>query len=200
MGWGYALAYRMGLRPWERYGVVAAASIAAQLDALEESRSALPGRVLDLGCGRGLHTRALAVRGWDAVGVDAVEKAIEQARQVGGGPRYEVADVTALERAQLGEFDAFVDLGCLQGLPPAARRAEGRGVTALANPGADLLVLAFGATAIRRWVGGISEVDVQDAFPAWDLEHVQPAQTDGLGWPMNRTHPRWYRLRYTGAP
>ena len=29
----------------------------------------------------------------------------------------------------------------------------------------------------------------------WTLVAVDPAQTEGLGWPMNRTSPRWYRLR-----
>lgn len=24
---------------------------------------------------------------------------------------------------------------------------------------------------------------------------VEPADTAGLGWPMNKTAPRWYRLR-----
>jgi hypothetical protein len=59
----YALMYRFGVRPWERYATAAAASIAALLDREESERSRPLGRALDLGCGRGLYTRELARRG-----------------------------------------------------------------------------------------------------------------------------------------
>ena len=75
------------------------------------------------------------------------------------------------------------------------RQAVGRGVSALANPGAALLMLAFGATRLRNLVGGVSQDDVEAAFGGWTLISVDSAPTEGLGWPMNRTSPRWYRLR-----
>jgi SAM-dependent methyltransferase len=31
--------------------------------------------------------------------------------------------------------------------------------------------------------------------PGWEMLAVEPASTAGLGWPMSRTTPRWYRLR-----
>ena len=72
----YALAYRFGIAPWERYGRVAAASIGALLDREESERPSHLGRAIDLGCGRGQITRELAKRGWEAVGVDNAPRAI----------------------------------------------------------------------------------------------------------------------------
>ncbi|MGH3118058.1 MAG: methyltransferase domain-containing protein [Actinomycetes bacterium] len=69
---GYALAYRLGFTPWERYGRAAAASIRVLLDREEAERSRPLGRAIDLGCGRGQYTPELARRGWEAVGVDNV--------------------------------------------------------------------------------------------------------------------------------
>jgi hypothetical protein len=106
--------------------------------------------------------------------------------------------VTGLRPADLGSFAFFLDVGCPQGLSARQRLAEGRSITALADPGATLLLLAFGPTRLRHVVGGVSLTDVEDAFPRWDLLSVEPADTAGLGWPLNRTSPRWYRLGHSG--
>jgi hypothetical protein len=59
-------------------------------------------------------------------------------------------------------------------------------------------MLSFGPTPLRRVIGGVSRTDVEEAFPAWALMSVEPADTAGLGWPMNRTSPQWYRMRHRG--
>ncbi|XRQ16439.1 class I SAM-dependent methyltransferase [Actinomadura welshii] len=189
--------YRFGVTPWERYGKAAAGSIAALLDREADERSRPLGRALDLGCGRGQFTPELARRGWDAVGVDYVPAAIEAARQRTEGAKYVVGDVTDLPSAGLETFGFFLDIGCFQGFDTEGQRAEGRGVTALAETRATLLMLAFGPTRLRSRLGGVSQAEVEAAFPDWDLIDVQPAETAGLGWPMNRTSPQWYRLRRT---
>ncbi len=194
----YARMYRWGITPWERYGRAAAPSIAGLLDREEAERSRPLGRALDLGCGRGQYTPELARRGWDAVGVDVVPAAIEAAkRRSEDGVTYVFGDVTDLPAAGLGTFDFFLDVGCLQGLGRAQRQAEGEGVTALAEPGATMLVLAFGPTRLRSVLGGVSQEEVEAAFPHWEMLAVDPADTAGLGWPMSRTAPQWYRLRLT---
>jgi SAM-dependent methyltransferase len=191
----YARMYRLGITPWERYATTAADDIASMLDREERERSRPLGRALDLGCGRGLYTSLLAERGWKAVGVDNVPAAIEEARRAGKkGTTHLVADVTDLPTADLGTFDLFLDVGCFQGLDPRQREAEARGVTVLANPGATLLLLAFGRTWMRSLVEGVSQGEVESAFEGWRLLSVEPATTRGLGWPMNRTRPQWYRL------
>lgn len=191
----YPLMYRLGMTPWERYGHAAAESIAAVLDRERAEANDPPGRALDLGCGRAQFTPELVRRGWTAVGVDIVPAAIEGARRIDpDGGRYEVGDVTDLAPS-LGQFDLFLDIGCFQGFEARERAAVGHSVTARTAPGARLLMLAFGLTRLRSMIGGVSENQVSKAFPGWELTDSEPAQTAGLGWPMNRTQPRWYRLK-----
>lgn len=192
----YARLYRFGITPWERYGPAAGTGIAALLDREAAGRSRPPGRALDLGCGRGQYTPELARRGWEAVGIDVVPAAIEAAKaRDGSGAAYLAGDVTDLPSAGLGTFDFFLDIGCFQGLGAGQRLAAGRGVSRLANPGATLLMLAFGRTWLRSLVGGVSRAEAEAAFGGWDLLTVEPADTAGLGWPMSKTAPRWYRFR-----
>jgi len=103
--------------------------------------------------------------------------------------------VTRLDPAQLGMFDFFLDIGCFQGLDAEQRLSQGKGVSALASPGATLLQLSFGPGRWRRLVGGVSQEEVETAFAGWEMLAAEPADTVGLGWPMNKTSPRWYRLR-----
>jgi hypothetical protein len=108
---------------------------------------------------------------------------------------YVVGDVTNLTAAGLGHFAFFLDIGCFQGLDADQRRAAGAGISALADPGATVLTLAFGPSRYRRMVGGVSRDEVEAAFPDWETLAVEAAETAGLGWPMSRTEPNWYRLR-----
>jgi hypothetical protein len=63
-------------------------------------------------------------------------------------------------------------------------------------PGATLLMLAFGPTRLRSLVGGVSWAEAEAAFAGWELLAVESADTAGLGWPMNKTAPPWYRFRW----
>ena len=190
----YALAYRLGVAPWERYPEAAAGSIGALLDREEAERSRPLGRALDLGCGRGHYTRELARRGWEAWGVDAVPRAVRAARRAVAGASFVVGDVTDLASAGLGTFDFFLDVGCFQGLSARQRLAEGRSITALADPGATVLMLAFQPTSAQAVVAGVAQAEAEEAFTGWAVLAVDPAETAGLGWPLNRTAPQWYRL------
>lgn len=105
-----------------------------------------------------------------------------------------VGDVTRLSPS-LGRFGFFLDVGCFQGLDPGQRGSMGDGVSALAGPGATLLLLSFGPGRWRRLVGGASQREVEAAFADWEMIAVEAADTVGLGWPMNKTAPQWYRLR-----
>jgi len=193
----YAAMYRLGYTPWERYGKAASASIAQRLDREEAERSRPPGRMLDLGCGRGQYTAELARRGWEVVGVDNVPKAIEAARRKEiPGATFVVGDVTDLDVDELGTFDFFLDIGCFQHLDAGQRRAAGRGITALAKPAATLLMMEFSRpTPIRSFAGGVVPEEVEEALPGWDVLSVEDAETAGLDWPMSRMAPRWFRLR-----
>jgi SAM-dependent methyltransferase len=196
MSTGYAIAYRLGITPWERAGEVARAGF-EQLLAREEAERSRPwGRALDLGCGRGLHTHELAERGWQAVGIDNIPRAVEAARGAGpSGATFVVGDVTDLGSAGLGAFDFFLDVGCFHGLSPEQRTAEARGVTALAGPGATVLLLAFQPTSVPMLPGGVTQADVEQAFSGWDLLSVEAADSSGMPGPLKKTAPKWYRLR-----
>jgi len=193
----YATMYRLGYTPWERYGSAAAGSITARLDREEAERSRPLGRALDLGCGRGQYTPELVRRGWEVVGVDNVPRAIEAARRRNiPGARFEVADVTNLDPVELGTFDFFLDVGCFQHLDAEQRSAAGRGITALANPGATVLMMEFSRpTPIRSFAGGVSPDQVETALNGWEMLSVENAETVGLDWPMSRMQPQWFRLR-----
>jgi len=137
----YARMYRFGITPWERYGTVAAASITALLDREETGRS-----------------RPLGRASTSAAAAASIEAAAAKSRGV-DGLSYVVGDVTRLPPAHLGTFDFFLDIGCFQGLDAEQRLSQGRGVSALANPGATLLLLSFGPSrwrsfARRRIAGG----------------------------------------------
>jgi hypothetical protein len=130
------------------------------------------------------------------VGIDNVPRAIDAANRRGAaGATLVVGDVTDLASAHLGMFDLFLDVGCFQGLSSEQRLAEGGGVSALSNPGATLLMLAFQPTRVRSIVGGVSRAEVETAFAGWEILSVELAETTGLGWPLTKTAPRWYRLR-----
>lgn len=192
----YALMYRLGLTPWEHYAEVAQASIVEKLQRESIDRSERLGRALDVGCGRGVYSAALARMGWDVVGIDMVPQAIEAAQRAGHqGVRFEVADATRLQQAGLGHFDFFLDIGCFQGLDAVGRMGMGKGVTALANAGATLLILAFGPTLFHRLTEGVTHEQVVTGFPNWRPLSTEPAVTRGLGWPLNRSHPAWYRFQ-----
>jgi SAM-dependent methyltransferase len=73
-----------------------------------------PGRVLDVGCGTGTHSLWLAQQGFDVLGIDVAERAIELARQKAA--KHEIACRFAthdfLAAAPEGPFDFVFDRGC----------------------------------------------------------------------------------------
>lgn len=196
MSTGYALAYRFGLTPWERAGRAAHESFDALLDREEADRVKPLGRALDLGCGRGQHTHQLARRGWDAVGLDNVPRAVQAAEaNDASSARFMVGDVTDLRSTGLGMFDFFLDVGCFHGLDASQRRAEAEGITVSATDGSTVLVLGFQPTGLPFVPRGVTRADVEAAFTGWDLVSVDAADTIGMPKPLKKTQPQWYRLR-----
>jgi hypothetical protein len=88
-----------------------------------------------------------------------------------------------------------LDLGCSRGQhTPSSRVAGG---TWRASTTSRLRSRQPGAVTCRGSRGEprrVFEQEVVTAFPGWALLSSEPAETVGLGWPMNRTRPRWYRL------
>jgi SAM-dependent methyltransferase len=83
-----------------------------EVDFLTDALGLTPGaRILDVGCGPGRHAHALAVRGFDVVGVDISERFVGLAREgapAGALVTFERADARALRFDN--EFDAVISL------------------------------------------------------------------------------------------
>lgn len=76
-------------------------------------------RVLDLACGQGVFSRALAERGAQVVGVDASERLVQMARRRSDANiQYHVGDARKLDFLPDGSFDAIGCLLALQNIEP----------------------------------------------------------------------------------
>jgi SAM-dependent methyltransferase len=202
----YRIAYWIGFTPWERMNSL---PIYSQLTALidrEESERTQPfGKVLDLGCGTGFSAVKLAKRGWQVTGIDLVAKALSTARKraLEAGVQVQLAhgDITALKAAGVGSgFEFFLDLGAVHGLDDAERRAVGREVTAVAAPGATLLMVAWAPGRRGPFPRGASRQDIEAAFPDWTVIAEEAADVTGAPGPVKRADPRFYRLRHNFDP
>ncbi|MBP1819316.1 class I SAM-dependent methyltransferase [Mycobacterium sp. OAE908] len=200
----YSVAYAVGFTPWEAAGEADRATL-KRLFAREEAERAAPGKALDLGCGTGMHTLELAARGWTVTGVDSNARAVTRAKRRLAEQRLPAsamqADVTDLGADDVGAgYDFFLDIGCYHGLSPHQRTAMGRSVTALAAPGATLLLLAFQPDRLPRPLPrGANRSTIEKSFPGWDVTETDVASTEGMPRPLRKAAPTWYRLRYKGA-
>jgi 2-polyprenyl-3-methyl-5-hydroxy-6-metoxy-1,4-benzoquinol methylase len=92
-------------------------------------------RILDLGCGRGWLSRALAERG-EVLGTDVTAAAVERARELFPGLRFERASVEELLVSQgQGAFDLVVSSEVLEHVADGDKPAFLRGVQRLLRPG-----------------------------------------------------------------
>lgn len=195
----YTFAYAVGFRPWERAGRAGAEQL-RELLAGAENGGPPHGVALDIGCGTGAHTIELARRGWQAIGVDnqprAIRLARERAREAGSNATFVEADVTDLESAGLPrDVELFLDIGCFHDLADAERRAMAGLVSALAAPGATLLLLAFEPGNRGPLPRGADRRELESTFEGWEMVTSVPAVTDGMPRPLRNAAPTWYRMQ-----
>lgn len=76
-------------------------------------------RVIDLGCGQGYFSRALAAEGAEVLGIDAGSDLIALAEKAAGGPRYQVGDATKLTGISDSSFDRATIVLALQNIENA---------------------------------------------------------------------------------
>ncbi|WP_245816164.1 class I SAM-dependent methyltransferase [Rhodococcus maanshanensis] len=193
---GYRLAYRLGLTPWEWAG----RSIGAQLAALLDSQDASvgpPGKALDAGCGTGAHTIELARRGWRVTGIDAVPLAVARARaraeEAGVEATFMLGDVTELEKSVGRGYRFVLDIGCFHGLTAGERVDYADEVTRITEPGASLLMFAFGPGRRGPLPRGTDRAEVERTFAGWRMIS-DVADTDALPPAVLRANPRWFHL------
>jgi len=182
----FDVAYRENTAPWV-IGAPQAAVVAL------EREGRLGGSVLDVGCGTGEHTILLTRLGYDVLGVDASERAVELARdnaeRQGVAARFAVADAMRLES---GPYDTILDSALFHIFGDADRAAYVRSLHAACRPGGYVYVLALSdegpsigpevsaATVRAAFTGGwaledlarttyraVTRTGEQDDFPAW---------------------------------
>jgi SAM-dependent methyltransferase len=203
MSLAYRILYAIGFTPWEQ---MAEPTIAGQITDLfareEEGREPPYGRVLDLGCGSGIWAVELAQRGWQVTGMDFVPKALRRARERAEKAGVEVelveGDVTDLGATGVGSgFRLLLDFGCFHDeLTDEQRKDEGREATAVADPGATLLLMAWKPGRRGPLPRGASPEEIQAAFPGWTLVEDEAMDVPhGAPGYVRRAEPRFYSLR-----
>ena len=143
--WGYQWRYLRGNTPWE-----SGDTPAEVIDFIKERP---PGKAIDIGCGTGKHTIALARHGWQTTGIDFAYAAIRAARARADGTGLPVdfvhADVTC-PGCLAGPYDLALDIGCLFSLNGAERASYAGHLSRLLSAGAWYLLFAW----LPRFVNG----------------------------------------------
>ncbi len=139
-----------------------------------------PARALDLGCGTGTSSLALARAGWQVTGVDyawrAIRLARRKAKQAGLQVDFRNASVTRL-KGLAGPFDLVLDIGCFHGLDPAARAVSLAHLTRLLAPGGHWFLYAFTCPGpAEPAAAGLSPADLEQIRAGFTLLSRQ----DGL--------------------
>jgi len=197
----YKIAYAVGFRPWEQSANADAGRMEGFFDREAAERGG-PGKALDIGCGTGVHTLALAQRGWDVTGVDLIDRALTLARErldaAKVSARIVKADATTLPADVVGDgFDVVLDVGCFHGLKADQQDAMARAVTARSNPAATLLMFAFGKPVGPPFMpSGATRERIESAYTDWTVVDVIKPPTEMPGMPriVRKADPTFYRL------
>lgn len=199
----YRLAYSIGFHPWEDAATdLPFVEKAAQMfDREGRGRERPLGRALDLGTGSGIWGIELAKRGWQVTGVELIEKALQRARErvrsAGVNMKLIRGDVTALRKSDVGDgFRFILDTGTFHGLRPREQLAMGQEVTAVTAPDATMLLLVW-PRRMRPLIRGADRREVEAAFPAWEITHIEPSYftLPKVLEVVLRPDEHWYRLR-----
>jgi len=107
-----------------------------------------PGIALDLGCGSGTSSLALAKAGWRVTGIDFAPRAIriakQKARLAGLTLDFLVGDVTRLHRSLFSVlYDLVLDIGCFHSLSPAGKLTYLEQLPRLLAPGGTWMLYGF---------------------------------------------------------
>jgi ubiquinone/menaquinone biosynthesis C-methylase UbiE len=121
------------------------------LDTIKQSTS--NGKTLDIGCGQGRHTFMFAQNGFDAYGIDFVERPIQEARKLAEtngnkNVHFEVMDVLDLDFAD-NFFDIVLGWSVLDHIYPKNWQTYVKNVSRVLKPGGFLILTEFSAKDVR---------------------------------------------------
>jgi len=185
------LAYLRGRGPWDSN-----VTPPELINTVEGPDALPPSRALDLGCGTGTNVIYLVTQGWEAFGVDFVDRAIREAREkaqeAGVEARFYAGDVTRLEAILelTGTFDLALDIGCFHSLQSEGRKRYANGLVDRLRPGATYLLYAWGPHQGRSRGRGVTPAEVKAIFTP-HLKVLRVQQGEERGWPS-----AWYWLRH----
>ena len=198
----FELAYLFRYAPWDRWQ---GKPLRRLRELLEGSQAPKPGRALDLGCGMGRATIYLAQLGWQATGIDAVERALREARRraarAGVKVEFVHGDITRLDQAGIdGPFDLFIDLGCFHILSDEERRRYGESITRVAGANAQLILFAFGPNKFLLGPRGAERGDIERCLaPNWTIAWSAAEREMPYRIPRGAS-ATWYVLRRSPPP
>jgi trans-aconitate 2-methyltransferase len=109
-------------------------------------------RILDLGCGTGELTQAIAEKGADVIGLDSSPHMLEQARQLAPGLRF--IEQSALSLTFQSEFDAVFSNAALHWMKDNPR-AVAQGVAAALKPQGRFVLEMGAAGNVQNVIDGI---------------------------------------------
>jgi SAM-dependent methyltransferase len=164
----FRVFYAIGFTPWDGHPLTPALR-----EHVEGTDALPPGAALDVGCGTGDSSIYLAQHGWQVTGVDftpkALDKARAKARAADATVNFVHADATHLGKAGInGPFQVIVDNGCFHGMSPHDRDLYAQEISAVAAPGARLVMIAFKPS--RFGPAGVDQSEIERRLtPAWAL-------------------------------
>ena len=153
---------------------------------VEERTRVAGARVLDVGCGGGIFSEALARRGAAVTGLDAGAGALEvarlHARAAGLEIEYRHGTAEALAAERPGRYDAVACLELLEHVPDPASLV--RACAALARPGGALFFSTLNRSPRAFLLAVVAAERVLGLLPAGTHEFarfLRPSELDDLG-------------------
>lgn len=184
--------YRLGFHPWDRM-------MPDELTSIITGPTALPpGRVLDMGSGLGTKAIFMAAHGWQVTGVEAVPRALEEARRRADQARVQIdfrrGDVTRLDALHLEPgYRLVFDFGCFHALSGRGRDAYARGVDTVTRPGSTLLMMAF-TRPVPPIMTAVSEAELLQRFAGWKAAWSHTTDRDAVSGAARRGAAGWFCL------
>jgi SAM-dependent methyltransferase len=172
--------------------------------AFVEAADRVTGAVLDAGCGTGENALFFAGRGHPVLGIDFLERPVEQARRKAQerGVNAEFLRMDALTLTGMDRrFDSVIDSGLFHVFSDEDRPRYVAGLAQVTRPGGRVFVLCFsdeepGEQGPRR----VSQRELRDSFAdGWAIEEIRPVhlgvRTDLEGFSFSEGGPKgWFSV------